>query len=38
VAVADAAYSFISTEVGAHGSLSDSNVFKNCIWKITKEK
>jgi len=34
--VADADYCFISVEVGAYGSSSDSNVFKNSdIWKIT---
>ena len=32
MAVADADYWFISVEVGAYGSLSDSNVFKNSIF------
>jgi hypothetical protein len=29
VAVADAGFCFISVEIGAYGSSSDSNVFKN---------
>jgi len=32
MAVADADYCFISVEVGAYGSSSDSNVFKNSIF------
>jgi len=33
MAVADADYCFISVEVGAYGSSSDSNVFKNSTFE-----